>query len=82
MLSMMTGGPGGNASRVMVILAWPGATALISWAGGCAEQPTHQTARSSDTPIRTRMACAAYPRSAKPATAAVAASSCVNLPVA
>src|ERR1700722_9346884 len=70
MLSTMTGGPGGSGSRVMLILAWPGATALTSWAGGCMEQPAHQTARSSDTPIRTRMACAAYPRRAKPATAA------------
>src|SRR5580700_11328407 len=70
MLSTMTGGPGGNGSRVMVILAWPGATALTSWAGGCAaEQPAHQTAKRSEPQIRTRMIGAAYACRAKHATA-------------
>ena len=69
MLSTMTGEPGGNASRVMVILAWPGTTALTSWAGGFAEQPAQQTARRSEPQIRTRMTGAAYACKAKYATA-------------
>jgi hypothetical protein len=70
MLSTMTGGPGGNGSRVMVILAWPGATALTIWAGGCAaEQPAHQAARRSEPQIRTCMTGAAYACRAKRATA-------------
>src|ERR1700689_2202888 len=73
MLSTMTGGPGGNAARGVGIFAWPGAPALTNRAGGCAGQPAHQMAIRSDPPTRARMACAAYPRRAKPATAAAGA---------
>jgi hypothetical protein len=69
MSSIMTGGPGGSGSRVMVILAWPGATALTNWTGGFAEQPAHPTAKRSDAQIRTRMMGTAYACRAKQATA-------------
>jgi hypothetical protein len=70
MSSIMTGGPG-NASRVIEIRACPGATAFTSGAAGCAAQPAHQTAITSDPPIPSRMTGAAYACRAKPATAAV-----------